>query len=255
MKQLITAFDRAYIINLQDRPDRRHDAVREFKRIGLSIPCEKVRFYTATRPTEVGEFPSLGARGAFSSHRHVLEMAIRDGLRNLLVCEDDVNFRSVGSEFIKALCEDLFQREWDLVILGYNEPSDRELVGPLTQWDGPTKGTHFFAVNGRFIGRMLDYMREVEMRPRNHPMGGPTSADGIYNRIRLENADIRVLLSCPKLAYQRSSRTDLRPPRSFDNVAALEPLVRFGRRIKDKIRMGADAFELWRHTKHRQKNH
>jgi glycosyl transferase, family 25 len=239
MKRLIEAFDRAYVINLQDRADRRRDVKREFKKIGADIPSDKVRFYTAVRPADQGEFPSLGARGVFTSHRDILDLAIGEGLRNVLVFEDDVSFRSVQESLIMETAERLFQQEWDIVLFGYYEPAGDNLPRPLVPWRGRTLGTHFYGVNGRFMGKMLRYMRDCEARPRNHPEG-PTSADGIYNRVRLTNPDVRVFLASPMLAYQRSSRSDIRPGTSYDKFVWLEPMTRCARSIKHRLRMRLD---------------
>jgi glycosyl transferase, family 25 len=77
VKQLIEYFDRAYIINLVDRPDRRRQVQREFRLAGINIPNEKVQFYTAFRPADKGRFHSVGVRGCFTSRRNVLELANR----------------------------------------------------------------------------------------------------------------------------------------------------------------------------------
>ncbi len=158
MKRLIELFDRAYIINLEDRSDRRRQAEREFARIGVSIPSEKVRFYTATRPADKGTFPDVGTRGNYTSHRAILDLAIKDNLRNVLVFEDDISFRSVGDAVIEKITEQFAKENWDVVYFGYLQPSDDGLVGPLVNCPGDILGAHFYAVNGRFIGKMLDYI-------------------------------------------------------------------------------------------------
>jgi hypothetical protein len=104
MKQIVEKFDRSYIINLRERPDRRREAIEEFARVGIALPHPKVEFYTAERPTEKGPFASIGQRGVFNSHRDVLRRAIERNLSNVLVFEDDVFFRDVpGSEIAKML--------------------------------------------------------------------------------------------------------------------------------------------------------
>ena len=55
MKRIIEHFDRAYIINLEDRLDRRKEVIQEFGQVGINVPNESVRFYNAKRLTEKGE--------------------------------------------------------------------------------------------------------------------------------------------------------------------------------------------------------
>ena len=246
MKRVIAEFDRAYIINLRDRLDRRQEVKDEFGKIGLTIPNEQVRLYTATRPTHRGNFHSLGARGAFSSHRNVLELAAKDKLQNVLVFEDDVSFRDVGDDCITQIIACLSDKDWDLIYFGYNSPLDQALVGPLIPWTSITIGTHFYAVNGRFMNRMLEYMRDSEAGPTGDSEHGPTSADGIYNRVRLRYPDIRVLLATPSLAFQRSSRTDLQPVSIYDRVPFLAPSLRTARKLKHQLRMTLDSIALRR---------
>lgn len=246
MKRLIAQFDRAYIINLLDRPDRREEVKEEFDKIGLSIPNDQVRFYTATRPTERGNFHSVGARGAFTSHRNVLDQALADKLQNVLVFEDDVSFRNVGESCISQIIARLSHTDWDLIYFGYVTPSDQALAGPLIPWKDITIGTHFYAVNGRFMTRMLEHMLHSEAGPAGDPERGPTSADGIHNRMRLQDPDIRVFLSSPSLAFQRSSRTDLQPVSIYDRLPLLAPGMRVVRKIKHQMRMKLDSIALGR---------
>jgi GR25 family glycosyltransferase involved in LPS biosynthesis len=245
MKQIIDYFDRCYIINLLDRTDRRRQVIKEFRRVGIDIPSERVKFHTAIRPADKGAFTDIGTRGCFISHRNVLEAAQSDRLRNVLVFEDDVSFRKVDRGFVDELIQELSKKSWDVVLFGYARPFDREdLSGPLALWPNDILGLHFYAVNGPFIGKMLQYMKECERRPRGHPDGGPMPADGAYNHVRYVNKDVTLLLSVPSLAFQRSSRTDIASTHVFDRVACLSPIIRGVRSIKHWIKAELDGIRL-----------
>ena len=240
VKRIIEYFDRSYIINLSDRTDRRTQTQREFRSIGLTIPNEKVHFYTAIRPTDKAGFVNVGTRGNFTSHRNVLELANRDRLHNVLVFEDDVSFRSVEVELQEKLLKQLSDEDWDILYFAYLFPRDQKLKGPLMLWPNDVIGAHFYAVNGRFIETMLQYMNECELRPRDHPAGGPMTADGAYNHVRYVMPNIKAFISVPSLAYQRSSRTDIAPTTTFDNITWLGPALRTARAIKHWLRMALD---------------
>jgi hypothetical protein len=248
VKEIVEYFDRAYIINLSDRTDRRRQVMREFGRIGIKIPNEKILFYTAVRPTDKGKFEDIGTRGCFNSHRTILEVANRDHLRNVLVFEDDVCFRQLGREFGQNLIAQLSREAWDLMFFGYNLPCDDTLTGPLLRWPNDVLGTHFYAVNGCFIAAMLQYMNACELRPSDHPDGGPMPADGVYNHVRYVTPNVKMFLSVPNLAYQRSSRTDIASASSIDRVMWLRPIVHGARAVKHQIRMSLDKNKL-RHRK------
>jgi len=246
MKELIEWFDRSYIINLLDRPDRRQQVTREFHRLGINVPTQKVLFYNATRPADRGQFADVGTRGCFTSHRNILDLASKDHLRNILIFEDDVCFRRVDRALVRKLIDQLAVNDWDLVFFGYLSPPDDNLEGPLAPWSGDILGAHFYAVNGRFIGTMLQYLQECEMRPRDHPNGGPMPVDGAYNHVRYVIPHVSVMLAVPVLARQRSSRTDIASKRYFDEVVWLRPAMRGLRAIKHLLSMMLDRRKLRR---------
>ena len=246
MKQIIEYFDRSYIINLSDRTDRRRQVKREFHRAGIDIPNQSVRFYTATRPADQGNFSDIGTRGCFTSHKNVLQLASVDRLRNVLIFEDDVSFRSVDEAVERDLLTQLSSEDWDVILFGYLSPPDESLKGPLVRWPHDVLGMHFYAVNGRFIDVMLKYMNDCESRPRDHPDGGPMPADGAYNHVRYLNPKINVLLAVPNLAHQRSSKTDIAPTHIFDRVTGLRQIVRTARTLKHYLRMQCDKIKLQR---------
>jgi glycosyl transferase, family 25 len=246
MKQIIEYFDRSYIINLVDRKDRRRDVEREFRLHGFVIPNDKVCFYGATRPTDKAGFPNIGTRGCFISHKNILELAQRDHLRNVLIFEDDVSFRSLDSSFEQKLIEQLRQKDWDMVYFGYLSPPDDHLAGPLIEWANDITGTHFYAVNGKFFGKLLEYMNKCESLPLGDPFGGPMTPDAVQNHMRYVVPNIKVLLSVPNLAHQRSSRTDVAVTGILDRIIWLRPILHRARAIKHRVWMTHDSKKVRR---------
>jgi glycosyl transferase, family 25 len=248
MKRIIEHFDRSYIINLEDRLDRREEVIQEFSQIGIDVPNQSVRFYSAKRLTDKGGFPDIGTRGNFTSHRNVLELASKDKLRNVLVFEDDISFRQVETSLEDQIVTQLALDEWDIVYFGYLMPLVTGVQGRLVDFSNQSvMGAHFYAINHDFIDPLLQFMNQCENRPEGHPDGGPMTADGALNHVRLQIPEVRVLLAVPNLAHQRSSRTDVHPNPLFDRIALLQPLVRGARAIKHKLRMAMDKSKLHRH--------
>jgi glycosyl transferase, family 25 len=244
MQRLIEYFDRAYIINLEDRFDRRKEVIQEFHRVGVDVPDQKVRFYTAKRPTDKGQFPTIGTRGCFSSHRDILALASEEKLPNVLVFEDDVSFRQVESSLVDQIVTKLAREAWDIAYFGYLQPSDADLEGPLVHSPKGAMGTHFYAVNGHFIDPLLQFFKQCEIRPPGHPDGGPMSPDAAMSHMQFLVPDMRVLLAVPNLAHQRSSRTDVHPTSFLDRIAAMQPLIRALRAVKHRLRMTKDRKRL-----------
>ena len=236
LKTMIEAFDRTHIINLRERKDRRRGVIRELKRHGVRPGSHGVRFYTAERPPERGGFPTLGARGSFTSHAAVMRRALHDGLGSVLVMEDDLRIvDSAVDLYGRAVCERLRTEEWDIVYFGYLDPDPAPDDDLLVQWNGPTIGGHFYGVHGRILPRLVSFMDACRKRPPGHPAGGPTFRDGAFNLFREKNPDVRTLVVTPNLAGQRSSRTDLHDLEWFDRNALTRPLVDAARMVKNAL--------------------
>ncbi len=246
MKQIIDYFDHAYVVNLSDRTDRRRQIEKEFRRVGVELPGEKVEFFTATRPADKGNFHDIGTRGCFNSHRSILELAYQKRLRNVLIFEDDVSFRDVGADFEHQVIGELAKNDWDIVFFGYAQPNDEALKGPLLRWPKEIMGTHFYGLNGKSISTILQYMNECELRPRDHPDGGPMPMDGVYNHIRYIKPNINLFISAPSLGYQRSSRTDVAQMHFFDKIVWLRPLLDRLRALKHQLRAASDKNKMRR---------
>src|SRR5262245_9026998 len=110
----MSADDAKVIINLASRPDRRREM--EFQ---LRSTCwGDATFFTAFRPQDAGQFPSVGARGCFESHLAILKMP-RYTPSNLIIMEDDLNFVRNFQEDWRSVEQHLKRVKWDIVYLGH----------------------------------------------------------------------------------------------------------------------------------------
>lgn len=243
MQNLIDKFDAGYVISLADRRDRQIAVKREFRRIGLELPSSKIKLFLAEKPRTAGNFPGIGYRGSFSSHRRVLEMAKSRDLENVLVFEDDVSFRRVDNDLLENITSAIGRHDWDIFYFGYLSPSGSNLKGPLEFNPPDTIGGHFYAVNRSFFQPMIDYMYSCEKRPRDHPLGGPMGRDGAYNHVRYVRPETRVYLAVPNLAVQRSSRTDLHPLNALDRITLLQPVLNSLRGLKHEAWLQLDRLK------------
>ncbi len=229
---LLDHFDHIYIVNLPYRTDRRAETIAEFAKIGVAIPNDKITFFEATRPTEQGEFPSLGSLGNFISQTRVLADAMTNGHTRILICEDDLQLNDTDDASLTTLLHDLKTQPWSIAALGYLEPVSPPLeTTGLIPWAGDTLGAQFWAIQGESIGAFHNYLNLVRSRPSGHPKGGAMFFDGAFNMVRTQVPNITFRLAVPCLAGQRSSRTDIHALRFYDRIEPFRSLVAMLRKL------------------------
>jgi len=151
-------FDRVVLINLKRRPDRLARVKAALKE--CRWPFKQPEIFEAVdgliSPPPAGWRASPGAWGCLQSHRQILSRAIADGVKNILVLEDDAcfaeNFREDVEAFLAAVPED-----WDQLMLGGQH---------LNHHGAPTKvkegvvrctdceRTHGYAIRGEFMRQL-----------------------------------------------------------------------------------------------------
>lgn len=202
----------------------------ELERIGSSA-----EFFRAFRYDDMSPFHRLGSRGAYMSHLEILKMA--RGARNVLMMQDDLNFR----HDIKALSlADALPAEWAIFHGACNQANIRGAprLRQLTPHEELT-GFYFVAVNGFAIQPIIEALEKILSRERNHPLGGPMPIDGAFNVIRQQNPHLDAFIANPAIGFSRSSRSDCDKPRWFDN-AWTESAVDRVRSIKNMARSLCD---------------
>lgn len=221
-------FDRAYVVNLPERTDRRQAVELELKKAGMPLTHGKVEVFPAYRPIDAGGFPSIGARGCFQSHLAILQRAQAERLNNVLVMEDDL---TISEKFVAAqgaLVERLRQNDWGFVYIGHTQAIGNDTI-TLQPFSDALITTHCYGVNAVIFDRLLAFLDELQHRPPGHPSGGPMHLDGAYSTFRAQNPDILTLIAAPSLAGQRSSRSDVAPNRLYDRLPIVKQLVGMAR--------------------------
>ena len=230
----IDFFDRVSIINLPSRPDRLRALRGELRRVGYDVDNPKVTIPFAPEPTDANGFPSRGVYGNFLSHLGILESAYQDGLKNVLVLEDDAIF---SARFRKcSLVETLSSEPWDFCFIGHAlklAPTPSGFLRSIA----PFKWVHCYAVNRSVMSRLVDYLKATIERPVGHPAGGKMYIDGAYSLFRQQYPDVVALLSAPRLSSQKGSPSNLSDSKWYDLNPLTKPMVATARAVRD---------ELWR---------
>ena len=93
-------FDAVYCISLAGRPDRREQAARQFKAVGLE---DQVEFVI------VEKHPENNEQGIYTSHMLCFAKGLAAGARHILIFEDDVVFKGFNLKKL-AQCADFLDQ-------------------------------------------------------------------------------------------------------------------------------------------------
>lgn len=233
--KLADYFERAWVISLPERRDRREQVTAQLEAFGMPLQPGKVEFFDAHRLPDAQGFPSPGAHGCFRSHLAVLERAIAAGCRNVLVFEDDVAFAPGCHAIEEDIARTLSETPWDVAYLGHSNAAThaRPSFAPTRQ---VITGAHCYAVHGDCLVALRDFLRELLDRPPGHPRGGPMHYDGALRTFLVAHPERVALLCDPPLAFQSASKSDIAGGRWFDEVPALAGAVSLVRRLKTRWR-------------------
>ncbi len=102
-------FDAIYCVNLESASVRREEMQRRFECLGVA---RRVRWFPAV------ETPESHHVGCALSHRQILERALRQGLDNVLVVEDDAIFLDDALAHLGNSVAELRAQDWNRLLRG-----------------------------------------------------------------------------------------------------------------------------------------
>ena len=228
-------FERTYAINLPERKDRRRAIVGELQRAGLPVARGKVELFAAVKPKNRLGFPSIGALGCFLSHYQILCTALNRALGNVLIVEDDLVISPQLNMYLDSLLGQLRSQDWGIVYFGHVEPVAEAGEPQFVAFDRPVLTSHFYAVNGPVIARLVRYLEQVQARQPGDPLGGPMHLDGALTMFRQANPDVLTLLAQPNLGTQRPSRSNITCP-WYERIPVIQQAADLGRIVRDRLR-------------------
>ena len=244
-ERLMSPFGTVFIINLEHRKDRRVQMNAELAKIGEAIDGDHIRLFKASSFQEKGNFPSIGARGCFHSHLEVLRTAKAQGLARVTIFEDDIEFMPGASARLKEVSAALRERPCSIFYGGVDLDAHTMEVIELASQDSakgsalkavqpstPVITAHFITFDGNALELIIPYFEAMLRRAPGHSNGGPMHVDGAYSWFRKEHPELVTLAVAPKLAKQRSSRSDIAPLRWFDRYPIIKNFSELARNLK-----------------------
>jgi len=186
-------FDRIFCVNLDRRPDKWTLCEKEFAKHNLTV----TRFPAIEGSTipYTGRLPA-GAIGNAMSHAKILRIAKEEGLKSVLIFEDDVEFvdglQEKFTEWVKQV-----DVNWDLLYLGGNHNWVREipLITPNLMRITNTYATHAYAVKNTLYDLCITSLETLS-----------TEGDVIMSQIQ---KSCQAYCFRPHLAFQRPGISDV----------------------------------------------
>ena len=238
---LANIFEHLYVINLVYRKDRLKEIWEQLSRLNINEDDANVTVFPASRPSDAGAFPSIGARGCFQSHLGILRDAQEKGYKSILILEDDCNFIPGTLDFIRDAAKDFDGGKWALFYGGALNRSELKTDSFSGNIDCilpeyGVMGSHCVGIAGSEIAPLAEYFTAMLGRPEGDPNGGPMHVDGAYSWYRRGHPHAATFLAKPEIAYQRSSATDVGSEKWIETIFIFKPFVTMLRKIKNSMR-------------------
>jgi len=99
------------------------------------------------------------------------------------------------------------------------------------------RGSHFYAVHGRILSRLIDFLEALLSRPEGSPEGGPMHIDGALGWFRRANQDIIAWASRSVLGIQSSFQSDIHKNK-VDAKSLTSYFLKPIRKLKNIIKYG-----------------
>jgi hypothetical protein len=181
-RDLWAFFDRVYCISLDERPDRRQEADRQFRRVGLA---ERVEFVVVRKD------PADTERGIHASHMECFRRGGRAGARTMLVFEDDIVFDRFDPRVLADCTRFMSAADWNMFFFGCLTAGSRRTANPSVLDVRYRSLTHAYAVRSGFAETLL----ALPWRGQPYDMLLKARCEGFY-------------AAYPAFAFQSNARTD-----------------------------------------------
>jgi hypothetical protein len=157
---LSETFDRVVVINLARRPERLERFWTLLGQWPFKTPQRIEAVDGAVVGVPAGWDKGPGAWGCLLSHRAVIEKAIADNVRALLVLEDDAypvkNFPELAGKFMANVPGD-----WDGLMLGAEHLLPPTPISPGVVRCQASNRSHAYAVRGQFMQTLAQFWRNT----------------------------------------------------------------------------------------------
>ena len=176
-------FDKAYCISLDEREDRRQEAGRQFRTVGLA---DRVEFVI------VKKHPVDNERGIYESHLECFRRGVRAGARTMLIFEDDIVFDRFSTKVLSDCVHFLSaQTDWKILFFGCLTSGSRRTANASVLKVRYRSLAHAYVIHRRFAETLLAL--PWRQRPFDELLSGLAE---------------EYFAAYPSFAFQSNARTD-----------------------------------------------
>ena len=180
----------------------------------------------------------IANRKIIKSHLNILREAHNKGVEKLLILEDDVDFVKDIKHVLSEVLDELDVLDWDICYFGHHLSLEQSGDNLFHKYEQGIQTTHFYAVKGEVIPRLISFLELVLSRPPGHPEGGAMHVDGAISTFRGQNADVKTVVLCNPIGYQRPSRTDIHELSLYDRIPLVKNIVSVIRSVIRRVEHG-----------------
>jgi glycosyl transferase family 25 len=182
--------DKVVYINLAHRTDRKEQTEKQLMNL---FPPEKIVRFEAIKNDN-------GAIGCTMSHISVLEMAIKENLKNILILEDDIGWETNVINI--SVLTDLMNLRYDVVLLsGYYEKYDTKTF-KITS----AQTTGAYIVNNLYYQTLLTNFKEGLKNLIETNNSSKYAIDRYWKQLQLRHSWYIVI---PQICFQIPSYSDI----------------------------------------------
>lgn len=208
--------DQIFYINLKHRTDRRKEIEAEVAKMGWKA----TRFDAVRKP--------YGAYGCCLSHIGVLEIALKRGLKQVLVLEDDAIIYDI--ERLKEVIKNMSNLDFDMFCLSHNTSRTRVRRDGAILPSGFARATDLittgcYVARDHQIPKLLDEWRTAAKHLEKNGPHNKYAVDIIWKKLQHEG---RWLCANPPVIGQRASYSDIEKCR-IDYTRQLKPAIKYGK--------------------------
>ena len=205
-------FDGIYCINLDRRPDRwEENCIPQFERLGMSV----TRFSACDGKTEVdlghGDYYNAEFAGSIS-HLNAIKKAKKDGIKKLLLLEDDVVFLTSDGSNTNEMFSERIQHvpnDWDILFFGGNHVGGMTPVSSGVVKLGGSYAIHACGINETCYDLLITHLeKNINKIETNKETKFTPSVAADYFLAQVHKV-LNVYCFIPHLAWQKDGHSDI----------------------------------------------